>query len=51
MLDDLEDALVEADLGARTATEVVDGLRDELKAGRPATANRPSRCCASACEG
>ena len=37
MLDDLEDALVEADFGARTASEVVDGLRAELKAGRPAT--------------
>ncbi len=37
MLDDLEDALVEADLGARTASEIVDGLREELKAGRPAT--------------
>jgi fused signal recognition particle receptor len=37
MLDDLEDALVEADLGGPTASEIVDGLRAELKAGRPAT--------------
>jgi fused signal recognition particle receptor len=37
LLDDLEDALVEADLGARTAAELVDGLRAGLKAGRPAT--------------
>jgi fused signal recognition particle receptor len=36
-LDDLEDALVEADLGARTASEIVDGLREDLSAGRPAT--------------
>jgi fused signal recognition particle receptor len=34
MLDDLEDALIEADLGARVSAELVDGLRAELKAGR-----------------
>jgi fused signal recognition particle receptor len=34
LLGDLEDALVEADLGARISAELVDGLRGELKDGR-----------------
>lgn len=34
LLEDLEDALVEADLGARVASELVDGLRSEARAGR-----------------
>jgi fused signal recognition particle receptor len=34
LLDDLEDALVEADLGARVAAELVGGLRADLGAGR-----------------
>jgi fused signal recognition particle receptor len=34
VLGELEDALVEADLGALVAAELVDGLRADLKAGR-----------------